>query len=33
MAYGSGCVLLWPGLLLNSNISANSEIVLVAGLT
>jgi hypothetical protein len=29
----SGCVLLWPGLLLNSNISANSEIALVAGLT
>jgi hypothetical protein len=26
-------VLLWQGLLLNSNISANSEIVLVAGLT
>jgi hypothetical protein len=26
-------VLLWQGLLLNSNISANSEIALVAGLT
>jgi len=25
--------LLWQGLLLNSNISANSEIALVAGLT
>jgi hypothetical protein len=33
MAYDSGCVLLWQGLLLNSNISANSEIALVAGLT
>jgi hypothetical protein len=26
-------VLLWQGLLLNSNISANSEIALVTGLT